>query len=111
MAKGERFNTFRDRFHNVERNDGIDGESKLIPLSTELRLIRRHDNKLVIVGRFDETDEIGELFSIRMEKKILGEILYCSIIKTNIFFSAFFTLNFSFVVRPVGGKRHHGYDN
>lgn len=58
VANGERFNVFCDRFHIDDRNVG---ESKLIPLSTELRLIRRPDNKLVIVGKFDETDEIGEL--------------------------------------------------
>lgn len=52
---------FRDRFHSVDRNDGI-GKSKFIPLSTEVRLIRRCDNKLVIVGKFAENEEIGELF-------------------------------------------------
>lgn len=52
---------FLDRLHSVDRNDGI-GKSKLIPLSTEVRLIRRCDNKLVIVGKFAENDEIGELY-------------------------------------------------
>lgn len=66
VANGERFSVFRDRFHNDDRNVG---ESKLIPLSTELRLIRRPDNKLVIVGKFDEADEIGELLAFRMSKK------------------------------------------
>lgn len=68
-AKGDWLNTFRERLHNVDRNDGIDGGSKLMPLSTDVRLIRRLDNKLVIVGRFDEIDEIGELFSFRKKKK------------------------------------------
>lgn len=51
---------FRDRLHSVDRNDGI-GKSKLIPLSTEVRLTRRCDSKLVIVGKFADNDDIGEL--------------------------------------------------
>lgn len=53
---------FRDRDQTVDLNDGI-GKSKLMPLSTEVRFIKRCVNRLVIVGKFDENDEIGELFA------------------------------------------------
>lgn len=51
----------RERFQRVDLNDGI-GKSKLMPLSMEVRFIKRCDNKLVIVGKVEENDEIGELF-------------------------------------------------
>lgn len=53
---------FLDRDQTVDRNEGIE-KSKLMPLSTEVRFIKRCVNRPVIVGKFDENDEIGELFS------------------------------------------------
>lgn len=69
VARGEFVNPFRDRFHKVDRNDGIEGESKLIPLSAEVRLLKRPDSNVLIDDKLDEADEIGELLWFRTEKK------------------------------------------
>lgn len=64
--RGDWLDRLFGRFQSVDRNDGI-GKSKFIPLSTEVRLFRRCDNRLVIVCRFEENDESGELILCQMK--------------------------------------------
>lgn len=74
-AKEDWLDKFLERDQSVERNDGI-GRSKFIPLSTDVRFTKRCVNKLVIVGKFEDIDEIGELFLCKKSNKVLNFIHY-----------------------------------